>query len=70
MHSKQRIRKDGRGAWLFTIPEVPEQVVVPWILSQRGEAVPLGPPEIVEAVKNAAAALLAKLPDRPDVLTP
>ena len=63
MHSKQRIRKEGKGSWLFTIPEVPEQVVVPWILSQRGEAVPLEPPEIVLAVKNAAAALLGKLAD-------
>ena len=61
MHSKQRIRKYGKDRWLFTIPEVPEQVVVPWILSQRGEAVPLEPPEIVEAVKNSAAALLGKL---------
>ena len=50
MHSKQRIRKAGRGTWLFTIPEVPEQVVVPWILSQQGEAIPLSPPEIVQAV--------------------
>ena len=68
MHSKQRIRKDGKGAWLFIIPEVPEQVVVPWILSQRGEAVPLEPPEIVEAVKTAAAALMAKLQDRAGAL--
>ena len=63
MHTKQRIRRDGRGKWLFIIPEVPEQIVVPWILSQRGEAVPIEPPEIVEAVRRAAAALLAKLPE-------
>ena len=61
MHSKQRIRKERGGTWLFTIPEVAEQVVVPWILSQRGEAVPLEPPEIVEAVETAARALLDKL---------
>ena len=61
MHTKQRIRKDGSGTWIFTIPEVPEQVVVPWILSQRGEAIPLEPPEIVEAVRTAAAELQAKL---------
>ena len=61
MHSKQRIRKEKRGTWLFIIPEVPEQVVVPWILSQQGEAIPLEPPEIVEAVKTAAAALLEKM---------
>ena len=61
MHSKQRLKKYGRDAWLFTIPEVPEQVIVPWILSQRGEAVPIEPPEIVEAVKASATALLNNL---------
>ena len=61
MHSKQRLRKEGRDTWLFTLPEVPEQVIVPWILSQRGEAVPLAPQEIVEAVKTSAAALLSRL---------
>ena len=55
----------GKGSWLFTIPEVPEQVVVPWILSQQGEAIPLEPPEIVEAVRAAAAKLLTKLADQP-----
>jgi len=61
MHSKQRLKKDGKDAWLFTIPEVPEQVIVPWILSQRGEAIPIEPPEIVAAVKAAATALLKNL---------
>ena len=61
MHTKQRIKKDGKNTWLFTIPEVPEQVIVPWILSQRGEAIPVEPPEIVEAVKVAATALLKNL---------
>ena len=61
MHTKQRIRKEPGGTWLFTIPEVPEQVVVPGILSQQGDAVPLEPPEIVDAVKTAASALLAKV---------
>ena len=61
MHSKQRICKAGKGTWLFTIPEVPEQVVVPWILSQQGEAIPLEPPEIVEAVRRSAASILKKM---------
>ena len=61
MHSKQRLRKEGKDRWLFTLPEVPEQVIVPWILSQQGEAVPLEPPEIVEAVKAAASTLLSRL---------
>jgi len=61
MHSKQRIKKDGKGAWLFILPEVPEQVIVPWILSQNGDAIPLEPPEIVAAVKAAATSLIKSL---------
>ena len=29
-------------------------VVVGWILQQKGEAIPVGPPEVVEAVKETA----------------
>lgn len=61
MHTKQRLKREGKGKWLFTIPEVPEQVIVPWILSQRGEAVPLEPPEIVHAVREAAKAILDRI---------
>ena len=61
MHTKQRLKREGKGKWLFTIPEVPEQVIVPWILSQRGEAVPLEPPEIVRAVREAAKAILDRI---------
>ena len=45
------------GSFLFAIPEVPAEVVVPWILSQKGEAVPLEPLETVEAVRKGAQAL-------------
>ena len=61
MHTKQRLKHEGKGKWLFTIPEVPEQVVVPWILSPRGEAVPIEPPEIVAAVRKVATAILDKI---------
>ncbi len=61
IHTRQRIRREGKGKWIFTIPEVAEQVIVPWILSQRGGAIPLEPPEIAEAVKASAAELLRKL---------
>ena len=60
MHTKQRLKREGKGKWLFIIPEVPEQVIVPWILSQRGEATPIEPPEIVAAVREAATAILDK----------
>ena len=49
------------GSFLFSIPEVPAEVVVPWILSQKGEAVPIEPSEIVEAVRKSAQATLDSL---------
>jgi predicted DNA-binding transcriptional regulator YafY len=61
MHSKQKITKKRDGSFLFSIPEVPAEVVVPWILSQKGEAVPLEPPVIVEAVRKGAQATLDSL---------
>ena len=61
MHSKQRIRPMKDGSWLFDIPEVAAEVVVPWILAQRGDAVPLSPPELVETVRRDAETLVRKL---------
>ena len=61
MHSKQKITKKRDGTFLFSIPEVPAEVIVPWILSQKGEAVPLEPPVIVEAVRKGAQATLDSL---------
>ena len=61
MHSRQKVKKNRDGSFLFSIPEVPAEVVVPWILSQKGEAVPLEPPEIVEAVRRGAQAMLDNL---------
>ena len=65
MHTRQRIAKEpGRpGSFLFTIPSVPLAVVVPWILAQRGDAVPLSPPELVEAVRHDAGVIAQKLKD-------
>ena len=62
MHTKQSFRRMRGGAWLFAVPEVPAEVVVPWILSQKGEAVPLEPPELVDAVRKGAQATLDSLP--------
>ena len=62
MHSKQKIAKKRDGSCLFTVPEVPAEVVVPWILSQKGEAVPLEPSELVAAVRKGAQATLDSLP--------
>ena len=65
MHSKQKITKKRDGSCLFTIPEVPAEIVVPWILSQKGEAVPLEPTELVAAVRKGAQATLDSLPPSP-----
>ncbi len=64
MHTKQTIEAapDGK-SWIFTIPSVPAEVVVPWILSQGGNAVPLSPSVIVEAVRDKARAIIASLPE-------
>jgi len=61
MHSRQTLTENPDKSWLFTIPEVPEQIIVPWILSQGGDAIPLEPQEIVDAVKRRAAALLDRM---------
>lgn len=60
MHSRQTVKKQKDGSWLFTIPEVPEQVIVPWILSQGGDAVPLEPQEIVDAVRSKVVSIAEK----------
>lgn len=63
MHSGQTIEAEADGhSWMFTVPSVPREVVVPWILSQGGNAVPLSPQCIVEAVREKTMALLGKLP--------
>ncbi len=61
MHSKQKLKKNPDGSYLFCIPKVPAEVIVPWILSQKGEAVPVEPPAIVEAVRQAAAKITESL---------
>ena len=65
MHSRQTVRRKKDGAWMFELPEVAAEVVVPGILSQKGEAVPLEPLELVEAVRKAARATLDCLPPAP-----
>ena len=65
MHTKQVVRQRKDGSWLFSLPAVAAEVIVPWILSQHGEAVPLEPPELVEAVRTAARATLDSLPPPP-----
>ena len=63
MHTRQIIKKDPDvpGTFLFTIPSVPTQVIMPWILAQHGDAIPLNPPELIEAVRQGAAKIMESL---------
>ena len=49
-------RADGR--FMLLLPSVPLEAVVPWVMAQGGEAVVLEPQVAVEAIKNAAKAVL------------
>ena len=47
MHTRQTLQKEpNRDSWIFSIPAVPAEIIVPWILSQGGDAVPLSPQSI------------------------
>ena len=52
MHSNQCLEQTPSGETIFHIPQAPEEVVVPWILSQQGNAVPIAPDELKQAVKE------------------
>ena len=63
MHSRQTVTEETEGkSWIFNIPEIPKEVIIPWILAQGGKAVPLEPQEIVDEVKQQISNLLQHLP--------
>lgn len=57
--SKPVLKELEDGRFLLLLPSVPLEAVVPWVLAQGGEAVVLEPQVAVEAVKNAAKAVLS-----------
>jgi len=62
MHSKQSITRNEDGvSWTYSIPEISAEVIVPWILSQGGNAIPLSPPCIAEEVRNRVGRLSAMI---------
>lgn len=62
MHSRQTVTPNEDGvSWTYSIPEISAEVIVPWILSQGGNAVPLSPPCIVEDVRNRVKRLSAMI---------
>ncbi|MCR5382820.1 MAG: WYL domain-containing protein [Lentisphaeria bacterium] len=56
--SKPVIASLEEGYYMLSLSRVPLEAVVPWVLAQGGEAVVLEPQVAVEAVKNAAKAVL------------
>ncbi len=61
MHPGQKVRKTRDGSFLFSFPDIPAEIVVPWIFAQKGEAAPLEPSEIVEAVRMGAQAIADRI---------
>ncbi len=58
MHTRQTLKREsGCDTWIFTIPAVPMEIVVPWILSQGGDAIPISPQEIIAEVRGKINAL-------------
>lgn len=63
MHSKQKLLLQADGSTVFYIPAVAGEVIIPWILSQQGNAIPLEPAElkisVQEKVRQLQNALMA-----------
>lgn len=56
--SKPILTEQADGRFMLLLPSVPLEAVVPWVMAQGGEAVVLEPQVAVDAVKNAAKAVL------------
>jgi predicted DNA-binding transcriptional regulator YafY len=63
MHSQQKVRITKNGG-LFIIPEIAPEIIVPWMLSQGGDAIPLEPPELVEAFRVKIQSLAECVPPK------
>ncbi|OQC16107.1 MAG: HTH domain protein [Lentisphaerae bacterium ADurb.Bin082] len=61
LHSQQEITDLGDGKYLVTLPGIPMNVVVPWIMRQCGGAIPLEPPRLVEEIRSIASQITASL---------
>ena len=60
MHSRQKVKVTRDGGMLL-IPKIAPEVIIPWILSQGGDAVPLEPPELVERTHAAVRAMSERM---------
>ena len=60
MHTQQSVTANDDGvSWTYSIPSISIEVIIPWILSQGGKAVPLSPPCIVDEVRKRVENLSA-----------
>lgn len=57
LHSKQKITANGDNTFTMTVPLKAKHLAVQWILSQRGNAIPVTPVELVDDILNASRAI-------------
>lgn len=57
LHSKQKITANGDGSFTMTVPLKAKHLAVQWIMSQRGNAIPVAPVELVDDILNASRAI-------------
>lgn len=58
LHSKQKITRNDDGTYTMTAPQKARGLAVQWILSQRGEATPVAPAELVDDVQAKCEKIL------------
>jgi len=51
LHTKQKYHPQEDGSCILEIPAAAEETLIPWILEQRGNAVPLSPQSVIDRVK-------------------
>ena len=56
LHSNQSFLQEENGCRLF-VPAISLEQLTPWILKQQGNAKPLSPPKVVEAIRQSVRKL-------------
>lgn len=63
IHSKQRFVTKDDGSYIMTFPGAAKQLVIEWILSQRGNAIPQQPKELVEDTRHTCKKMMENFSD-------
>ena len=61
LHPEQELCKQDDGTYLLTVRVAAKKDAVSWVMQQCGEAVPLAPDKLVQAVKDAAQKLIKQI---------